>query len=194
MAMQKELNQFKKNNVWELVPRTENIQEEFEMSMIGEITNFLGLQVKQNENDIFIQQSKYCTDLLKKYKMLDCKEATTHIATKWYLDLEEKGNAIDQKMYRGMIGSQLYLTSTRSDIMHNVCLCARFQSQPKESHLTAIKIILKYLKGIKNLGLCYPSGSNIFLKGYSDSDFGGYKLDRKRTSGTCHLLGCSLVS
>ncbi|XP_017428726.1 uncharacterized mitochondrial protein AtMg00810-like [Vigna angularis] len=169
------------------------MQEEFEMSMMGELAYFLGLQVKQTENDIFIHQSKYSNELLKKFKMLECKEAATPMATNCYLDLDEAGKVVEQKMYRGMIGSLLYLTASRSDIMHSVCLCARFQSQPKESHLTTVKRILKYLKGTKNLGLWYPNGSNIFLEGYSDSDFGSCKLDRKSTSGTCHLLGCSLV-
>ncbi|XP_017438352.1 uncharacterized mitochondrial protein AtMg00810-like [Vigna angularis] len=149
----------------------------------------LRLQVKQDDSGIFIHQSKYGTDLLKKYKMLECKEAATPMATNYYLGLDEKGNFVDQKLYRGMIRSLLYLTTSRPDIMHSVCLCARFQSKPKESHLTAVKRILKYLKGTKSLGLWYPSGLNIFLEGYSDSDFGGCKLDRKSISGTCHLLG-----
>ncbi|XP_014511465.1 uncharacterized protein LOC106770156 [Vigna radiata var. radiata] len=164
------------------------------MSMMGELTYFLGLQVKQAKNGIFIHQSKYCTDLLKKFKMLDCKEATTHMATNCYLDLDEAGKDVDQKMYGGMIRSLLYLTTSRLDIMHNMCLCARFQSSPKESHLIAVKRILKYLKGTKSLRLWYPNGTNVFLEGYSDYDFGGCKLDRKSTGGTCHLLGSSLVS
>ncbi|XP_017416525.1 secreted RxLR effector protein 161-like [Vigna angularis] len=126
--------------------------------------------------------------------MLDYKEATTPIATNCYLDHDEAGKNVDQKMYRGMIMSLLYLTASRPDIMHSVCLCARFQSSPKESHLTVVKRILKYLKGTKSLRLWYPNGTNIFLEGYSDSDFGGCKLDRKSTSDICHLLGSSLVS
>ncbi|XP_022638420.1 uncharacterized protein LOC111241944 [Vigna radiata var. radiata] len=173
---------------------SKTMQEEFEISMMGELTYFLGLQVKQSENGIFIHQSKYCNDLLKKYKMLDCKEAETPMATNCYLDLDENDNVVDQKLYRGMTEPLLYLTASRPDIMHNVCLCARFQSQPKESHLTIVKRILKYLKGTKSLGLWYPSGINIFLEGYSDSDFGGCKLDKNSINGTCHLLGCSLVS
>ncbi|XP_052724055.1 uncharacterized mitochondrial protein AtMg00810-like [Vigna angularis] len=189
----------KKGSIWietgtKVMEFSKTMQEEFEMSMMGELIYFLGLQVKQTDNGIFIHQSKYYNDLLKKYKMLDCKEAATPMTTNCYLDLDEAGKIVDQKMYRGMIGSLLYLTTSRLDIIHNVCLYARFQSQPKESHLTIVKRILKYLKGTKNLGLWYPSGSNIFLKGYSDYDFSGCKLDRKRTSGTCHLLGCSLVS
>ncbi|XP_014490299.1 uncharacterized protein LOC106753033 [Vigna radiata var. radiata] len=170
------------------------MQEEFEMSMMGELTYFLGLQVKQTIDGIFIHQSKYCNDLLKRFQMLDCKDATTPMATNYYLDLDETSKSVDQKMYRGMIGSLLYLTVSRTDIMHSLCLYARFQSDPKESHLTVVKRILKYLKGTKNLGLWYPNGTNMFLTGYSDSNFGGCKLDRKSTSGTCHLLGSSLIS
>ncbi|XP_014522283.1 uncharacterized protein LOC106778801 [Vigna radiata var. radiata] len=161
---------------------------------MGELTYFLGLQVKQARDGIFIHQSKYCTDLLKKFKMLDYKEAETPMATNCYLDLDEAGKSVDQKMYRGMIGSLLYPIASRTDIMHNVCLCSRFQSSPKESYLTIVKIILKYFKGTKSLGLWYPNGTNIFLEGFSDSDFGGCKLDRKSTSGTCHLLGSTLIS
>ncbi|XP_014511707.1 uncharacterized protein LOC106770409 [Vigna radiata var. radiata] len=173
---------------------SKTMQDEFEMSMMGKLTYFLGLQVKQAKNGVFIHQSKYCNDLLRKFKMLDCKEAANPMATNCYLDIDETEKSVDHKMYRGMIDSLLYITASRLDIMHNVCLCARFQSSPKESHLTVVKRILKYLKGTKSLGPWYPNGTNIFLEGYSDSDFGGCKLDRKSTSGTCHLLGSSLIS
>ncbi|BAT83405.1 hypothetical protein VIGAN_04054700 [Vigna angularis var. angularis] len=93
-----------------------------------------------------------------------------------------------------MISSLLYLTANRPDIMHNVCMCVRFQSCPKESHLTTVKRIMKYLKGTKTLRLWYLRGANISLTRYSDSDFGGCKLNRKSTSDTCHLLGCSLIT
>ena len=104
------------------------------------------------------------------------------------------GKAVDQTKYRGLIGSLLYLTASRSDIMFAVCLCARYQANPKKSHFKAAKRILKYLKGTTNVGLWYPSHYPIHLIGYSDSDFAGCKLDRKSTSGTCHLLGSSLIS
>jgi len=97
-------------------------------------------------------------------------------------------------MFRGLIGSLLYLTARRTYIMFVVCLCARFQSCPKESHLKAAKRILKYLKGTISIGLWYPSHSPIHLVGYSDSDFAGCKLDRKSTSGTCHLLRSRFIS
>ena len=93
-----------------------------------------------------------------------------------------------------MIGSLLYLTASRPDIMFSVCLCARFQADPKESHLLAIKRIFRYLFGTSSLGLWYPREANFDLISYSDADFSECKIDRKSTSGTCHLLGYALVS
>ncbi|RVW76433.1 Retrovirus-related Pol polyprotein from transposon RE1 [Vitis vinifera] len=97
-------------------------------------------------------------------------------------------------MYRGMIGSLLYLTASRPDIMYNVCLCARFQSCPKESHLSAVKRILRYLKGTMDIGLWYPKSDNFELIGFLDADFVDCRIERKSASGTCHFLGHSLVS
>ena len=123
--------------------------------------------------------------------MEDCKEAATPIATNCLMDTDEAGQLVDSTEYRGLIGSLLYLTT---DIQFGVCLCARFQANPKESHFKDAKRILKYLKGTTNVGLWYPCDSNISLRGFSDSDYVGCKLDRKSTSGTCHLLGSSLIS
>ncbi|XP_027940228.1 uncharacterized protein LOC114194299 [Vigna unguiculata] len=161
---------------------------------MGELHFFLGLQIKQGEHGLFIHQSKYCIELLNKFNMETCKESSTPMATNCYPDAVEAGPTIDQTKYRGIIGSLLYLTASRPDIMYNVCVCAKFQSCPKESHLSVVKRILKYLKGTRNLGLLYPHGTTISLIGYSDSDFGGCKTDRKSTSGTCLLLVCSLIS
>ncbi|XP_068497825.1 secreted RxLR effector protein 161-like [Phaseolus vulgaris] len=116
------------------------------------------------------------------------------MSTNCYLEADEAGLEVNQTMYRGLIGLLLYLTARRPNIMFVVCLCARFQSCPKESHLKAAKRILKYMKGTISMGLWYPSLSPIHLVGYSDSDFAGCKLDRKSTSGTCHLLGSCLIS
>ena len=170
------------------------MQGEFEMSMMGELTFFLGLQIKQLKDGIFISQTKYCKEILKKFGMDTSKEANTPMGTSCYLDKDESGLEVNQSMYRGMIGSLLYLTASRPDIMHSVCVCARFQACPKESHLIAVKHILKYLKGTTGFGLWYPSDVCISLIGYSDADYGGCKIDRKSTSGTCHLLGSSLIS
>jgi len=121
-------------------------------------------------------------------------QAATPIATNCLMDADEAGNQVDSTKYRGLIGSLLYLTASRPYIQFGVFLWARFQSNPKESHFKPAKRILKYLKGTINVGLWYPNESNIALSGFSDSDYAGCKLDRKSTSGTCHLLGSNLIS
>jgi len=126
--------------------------------------------------------------------MDSCKEALTPIVTSCYPDADEQGITVDQTKFRGLIGLLLYLTASRPDITFVVCMCARFQANPKESHLNVAKRILKYLKGTTNVGLRYPNEATLNLKGYLDSDFAGCKLDKKSTSGTCHLLGASLIS
>ena len=170
------------------------MQGEFEMSMMGELNYFLGLQIKQCKEGIFINQAKYTKELLKKFGMYDSKIAGTPMSTSIKLDNDEKGKSIDQTKYRGMIGLLLYLTASRPDIMFSVCMCATYQSNPKESHLSAVKRIFRYLVGTQNLGLFYSRGVAFYLISYSDADFVGCKLDRKSTSGTCHFLGNSLIS
>ena len=110
------------------------------------------------------------------------------------LHLDPDGKEVDQKLYRSMIGSLLYLCASRLDIMFSVGMCARFQSSPRESHETAVKRILRYLMDTPNFGLWYPQGTSFDLVGYSDADWAGCKMDRKSTSGTCQFLGRSLVS
>nr|KYP31691.1 Retrovirus-related Pol polyprotein from transposon TNT 1-94 [Cajanus cajan] len=173
---------------------SKTMQGEFEMSMMGELTLFLGLQIKQMSDGIFISQSKYCNELLKKFGIEGCKEVATPISSTCNLDLDEKGIVVENSKYRVIIGSLLYLTASRPDIMFVVCLCARFQANPKESHMKSVKRILKYLKGTTNVGLWYPKRVSLSLIGYSDLDYAGCRLDRKSTSGTCYLLGSALVS
>jgi hypothetical protein len=110
------------------------------------------------------------------------------------LDSDASGNMVDQKLYRSMIGSLLYVTASRSDVMFSVCMCARFQASQKESHLKATRRILRYLKHTQNVGFWYPKGAKFELIRYSNSDYVGCKVERKSTLGTCQLLGRSLVS
>ena len=126
--------------------------------------------------------------------MVKCKSIRTPFSTSCHLYHDVAGNPVDETKYKGLIGSLLYLTASIPDIMFVVCMCARFQSAPKESHFNAAKRILKYLQGTKDVGLWYPGNVSLSLTGYSDSDVAGYKIDRKSTSGTSHLLGSSLIS
>jgi hypothetical protein len=168
--------------------------QKFEMSMMGELKYFLGFQVKQLQEGTFTSQTKYIQDILTKFGMKDAKPIKTPMGTNGHLDLNTGGKSVDQKVYQSMIGSLLYLCASRPDIMLSVCMCARFQVDPKEVHLRAVKQILRYLVHTPKFGLWYPKGSTFDLIGYSDVDWAGCKIDRKSTSGTCQFLGRSLVS
>jgi hypothetical protein len=129
------------------------MSSEFEMSMMGELNFFLGLQIKQTPEGTFVNQEKYAKELMKKFGVEDYNTSKTSMATNINLDADGSGKPVDISQYRAMIGSLLYLTASRPDIMFVVCLCARFQANPKESHLKAVKRILKYIKGSLGLGL-----------------------------------------
>jgi hypothetical protein len=168
--------------------------QKFEMSMMGELTYFLRFQVKKLKDNTFISETKYTQDLLKRFGMKDAKPTKTPMGTDGHVDLNKGGKSVDQKTYRFMIGSLLYLYASRPDIMLSVCMCARYQSDPKECHLVVVKRILRYLVPTPCFGIWYPKGSTFDLIGYSDSDYAGCKVDRKSTSRTCQFLGRSLVS
>jgi hypothetical protein len=161
------------------------MMQKFKMSMMGKLNYFLGFQVKQLKEGTFISQMKYTQDLLKRFGLKDAKPAKTPMGIGGHLDLDKGGKSVPQKAYWSMIGSLLYLCASRPDIMLSVCICARFQSNPKECYLVAVKRILRYLVHTPCFGIWYPKGSTFDLVGYSDSDCAGCKVDRKSTSGTC---------
>ncbi|GJR56191.1 uncharacterized mitochondrial protein-like protein [Tanacetum coccineum] len=170
------------------------MHKKFQMSSMGELTFFLGLQVKQKEEGIFISQDKYVTEILKKFGFSDVKTASTSMETHKPLLKDADGEYVDEHLYRSMIGSLMYITSSRPDIMFAVCACVRFQVNHKSSHLHAVKRIFRYLKGQPKLGLWYPKDSPFDLVAYTDSDYVGASLDRKSTTGGCQFLGCRLIS
>ncbi|GJW83753.1 putative ribonuclease H-like domain-containing protein [Tanacetum coccineum] len=170
------------------------MKSRFQMSSMGELTFFLGLQVKQKEDGIFISQDKYVAEILKKFDFANVKTASTPIETQKPLVKDEEASDVDVHLYRSMIGSLMYLTASRPDIMFAVCACSRFQVTPKTSHLSAVKRIFRYLKGKPKLGLWYPRVSSFDLESYSDSDYAGANLDRKSTTGGCQFLGRRLIS
>ncbi|GKA91277.1 putative ribonuclease H-like domain-containing protein [Tanacetum coccineum] len=165
----------------------------FQMSSMGELTLFLGLQVEQRKDGIFLSQDKYINDILKKFGFSNVKTAKTPMETHKPLVKDEKNTDVDVHLYRSMIGSLMYLTSSRPDIMFAVCACSRFKVQPKASHMHAVKRIFRYLKGQPTLGLWYPKDSPLDLIAYSNSDYTGASLDRKSKTGGCQFLGCRLI-
>nr|GEV20497.1 hypothetical protein [Tanacetum cinerariifolium] len=151
-------------------------------------------KVKQKKDGIFISKDKYVSEILRKFGLTDGKSASTPMDTKKPLLKYRDGKDIDVHTYRSMIGSLMYLTLSRLDIMFVVCACAHFQVTPKASHLHAVKRIFRYLKGKPHLGLWYPKDSPFNLVPYSDSDYASASLDRKSTIGGCQFLRCRLIS
>ncbi|GJU16228.1 putative ribonuclease H-like domain-containing protein [Tanacetum coccineum] len=159
------------------------MKDKFQMSSMGELTFFLGLQVQQKEDGIFISQDKYVAEILKKFNYSDVKSASTPVDLEKPLVKDGDADDVDVHLYRSMIGSLMYLTASRPDIMFAVCACARFQVTPKTSHLLAVKRIFRYLKGKPTLGLWYSRDSPFELVAYTDSDYAGATQDRKSTTG-----------
>nr|GEV62663.1 uncharacterized mitochondrial protein AtMg00810-like [Tanacetum cinerariifolium] len=148
----------------------------------------------QRDDGILISQDKYMADILKKFNFSSMKTASTLIETNKALLKGEEAEDVDVHLYRSMIGSLMYLTTSRPDIMFAICACARFQVTPKVSHLHSVKRIFKYLKGQPKLGLWYPKDSPFNLEDFSDSDYTGGSLDRKSTTEGCQFLGKRLIS
>ncbi|KAM2279879.1 hypothetical protein ACFX1S_040660 [Malus domestica] len=173
---------------------TEVMQSEFEMSMCGDLNFFLGLQVKQVEDGIFVIQTKYASDLVKKFGLTSAKPVSNPTATTIKLHKDPNGKSVDQTLYRSMIGSLLYLTASRPDISFSVGACARYQANPKESHLEVVKRIIRYVSGIADFGLHYSFETNSEIVGFSDADWVGNADDRKSTSGGCFYVVNNLVA
>ncbi|GJQ91702.1 putative ribonuclease H-like domain-containing protein [Tanacetum coccineum] len=164
------------------------------MSSMRELTFFLGLQVEKRKDGTFLSQDKYVYDILKKFGFSSVKTASTPMETHKSLATNTAKLDVDVHLYRSMIRSLMYLTSSRPDIMFVVCACLIFQVQPKASHMHAVKRIFRYLKGQPTLGLWYPKDSPLDLIAYFNSDYAWASIDRKSTTGGCLFLGCRLIS
>ncbi|GJV40196.1 putative ribonuclease H-like domain-containing protein [Tanacetum coccineum] len=159
------------------------MKDKFQMSSMGELTFFFGLQVQQRKDGIFISQDKYVDEILRKFNYTDVKSSSTPVDLEKTLVKDGDGTDVDEHLYRSMIRSFMYLTTSKPDIMFAVCACARFQVAPKAaSHLLAVKRNFRYLKGKPTLGLWYPRDSPFELVAYTDSDYAGATQDRKSTT------------
>ncbi|GJU87184.1 retrovirus-related pol polyprotein from transposon TNT 1-94 [Tanacetum coccineum] len=166
----------------------------FEMSLMGEMKFFLGLQIHQSPRGIFINQAKFTLEIPKKHDMEKGQSIGTSIATKPKLYADLSGEPVDQTDYHSKIRSLMYLTSSRPDIVQAVCYCARYQARPTEKHLKEVKRIFRYLRGTINMGLWYPKDSGFELTDFSNVDHAGYVDTHKSTSGGIQFLGDKLVS
>ncbi|GKA82401.1 retrovirus-related pol polyprotein from transposon TNT 1-94, partial [Tanacetum coccineum] len=166
----------------------------FKMSMMGQMSFFLGLQISQSPRGIFINQSKYASEIVKKYGLHTTDSVDTPMIENKKLDEDLQGKPVDATLYRGMIGSLMYLTASRPDLNYVVCLCARYQAKPTEKHLQAVKRIFRYLNGTINMGLWYSKDTDMSLTAYADADHAGCQDTRRSTSGSAQFLGDKLVS
>ena len=138
--------------------------------MIGELTHFLGLQIRQQDSGIFLSQSKYAKNLVKKFGLESASSTRTPMSPNVKLTVNLLRKSVDPFLYRSMIGSLLYLTASRSDISYSVGVCARYQTNPKESYRTTLKRIIKYVKTTAEFGVWYSKDASDVLAGYSDAD------------------------
>lgn len=168
---------------------TDVMSKEFEMSMVGELNFFLVLQVKQGRDEMFISQS-----LVKKFGLESTKPVRNPMRTHTKIHKDSSGKSVDQTIYRSMIGILLYLTANRSDISFSVGVCARFQVDPKESHLLAVKRIIRYVSGTLTYGIWFSCDTNVELVGDSKADWEGNVDDHESTSGGCFFVGTNLVA
>jgi hypothetical protein len=163
------------------------MKNEFQISMMRELTFLLGIKSsKQRRAHLYIKPSTQRT--FKKFAMADAKPVSTPMSTTTALDPDGDVETVDQREYRSMINSLLYLTATQPNIQFVVCLCARFQTSPHTSHHQAVQRLFRYLKQTLEFKMCYSASSSLDLVGCSDVDFAENSIDRKGTSGTCYFL------
>ncbi|KAK2970503.1 hypothetical protein RJ640_013575 [Escallonia rubra] len=167
---------------------------EFDMSDLGMMHYFLGIEVKQSAAGIFISQKKYVQEILDRFQMKNCNYVSTPTEFRLKLSKDQGGKQVNSTLYKQIVGSLMYLTTTRPDIMYSVSLISRYMENPTELHLLAAKRIFRYLKGTIDFGLLYKKGEKSYLMGFTDSDYAGDIDDRKSTSGYAFMLGSGAVS
>lgn len=167
----------------------------FEMTDLGRLSYYLGIEVEQNQGNIVLKQSSYAKKILEKAGMKDCNPTRYPMDPKEQISKDEMGKTVDTTMYKSLVGSLRYLVNTRPDIAYAVGVVSRYMERPTVLHLSAVKRILRYLKGTLHFGLVYTEkGGNNAISGFSDSDMGGTVDDRKSTGGMAYYLNESLVS
>jgi hypothetical protein len=185
---------FTGNNSKMIVEFREAMIRCFEMTDLGLMSYFLGIEVVQQKDGIFISQKKYASDILKKFKMEQSKPISTPVEEKLKLTRERDGKRVDPTHYKSLIGSLRYLTATRPDIVYGVGLLSRYMEEPRVSHLQGVKRILRYIKGTLTEGIFYGNNNDVKLVGYTDSDWAGDIETRKSTSGYAFHLGTGAIS
>ncbi|CAL8169320.1 unnamed protein product [Prunus armeniaca] len=171
-----------------------DMMKEYEMTDLGSMKYFLGIQVQQSEKGVFMYQEKYAENLLKRFNMLNCKPMDTPMEINLKLSSNDGAPRADASMYRSIVGSLIYLSNTRPDIVHAVSVVSRFMNDPSNHHFAAVKRILRYVQGTKGYGLKYTQEKESILVGFTDSDWAGAIDDRRSTSGHVFFLGKKVIS
>ena len=172
----------------------QTMMSEFEMTGLGKIKYFLSIEVLQKPDGVFIGQRKYAQEVLDRFKMDRCNLVKNPVVPSHKLDKDEDGVRVDNTLYKQIVGSLMYLTTTRPDITFIVSLISRYMEHPTEMHLQATKRVLRYIKGTISFGVFYKKEGNQELLGYTNSDYAGYQNDRKSTSGYVFLMSSGVVS
>ncbi|GAU22332.1 hypothetical protein TSUD_106600 [Trifolium subterraneum] len=162
------------------------MKSEFEMTDLGKLTYFLGMELLETPKGVILHQAKYATEILKKFEMLDCNSAVIPADTRLKLEVDGSSETVDSTMFRQLLGSLRYLCQTRPDISYAVGYVIRFMSKPLKSHFLAAKRILRYINDTIHYGVLFPysrDSSKLELNGFSDADWCGDKVDRRSTSG-----------
>ncbi|XP_048447292.1 uncharacterized mitochondrial protein AtMg00810-like [Pyrus x bretschneideri] len=167
---------------------------EFDMTYLGKMRYFLGIEVIQGFEGIFISQRKYAQEILERFNMDQCNSVLNPIVPGYKLTKDEGGIEVDGNVYKQMVGSLMYLTATRPDLMFVVSLISRYMERPTEVHMQTAKRVLRYVKGTTDLGIFYKKGGTEELIGYTDSDYAGDQVDRKSTSGYVFMVNMGAVS
>ncbi|KAM1357424.1 hypothetical protein ACFX2H_031230 [Malus domestica] len=172
----------------------EDMKRKYEMTDLGLLHHFLGMGIIQSTSSIFIHQKKYASSLLDKFGLKECKPVLTPLVATEKLTTDDGSGAASEELYRSMVGSLLYLTATRPDVMYASSLLARFMHCPTSKHVGTAKRVLRYIKGTLDYGLEYVKGKNSMLIGFCDSDWSGSIEDSKSTSGYAFSFGSGVFS
>lgn len=171
-----------------------SMKDEFDMTDLGKMRYFLGVEVVQNQKLIFINQSKYVKGVLERFGMASSKPVTNPVTVGSKISKHDDGKLVDSTLYKQVIGSLMYLNATRPDIAYFVSLVSRFMERPTENHYMAAKRILRYLRGTADMGILYKREGQNHLEAYCDSDYAGDHDDRKNTFGYAYLFSSGAIS
>ncbi|XP_057999139.1 uncharacterized mitochondrial protein AtMg00810-like [Hevea brasiliensis] len=170
------------------------MKKEFEMTDLGEMSYFLGIQIQQSQNAVLICQKKYAKEILKKFKMEECKAMNTPMNPKEKLLKDDGSDKVDEGIYKSIIGYLMYLIAARPDILQSASVISRFLNCASEMHMKVAKRAIRYVKGALDYGIKFTKCQNFKLQGYSDSDWAGSADDMKSTSGYCFNFGSGCFS